>query len=343
MKKTILILAAFCATSVAIAQKNYYVQKNSNAPIIDGVADDIYTYSWSAFQNATNCIQESAACGTTIPATNCTNAMTWASIMDESYLYIFASVQDNNITSEDGVELFFSMDNDRTSKCPDSFPNIYTLNTFRISATNPNNLNIYSHSGMGSILEVAKAQITNCGYNIEFKFSFSEMDFLSKEKNLYNRQIGFDISNNNQLPSGTSKLMWNNCCADRNWIEATNFGTLTLNELITRRSNDLPTNGLGGINICTGTDKITNLVTNISLYPNPATNEANITINALQNDVVTVEVVNALSQKVYSAIQPITAGQTVHSIPTAQLKQGVYTVIISKDNSSTSKILVINK
>ncbi len=105
----------------------------------------------------------------------------------------------------------------------------------------------------------------------------------------------------------------------------------------------MPTNGLGGINICTGTDKITNLVTNISLYPNPATNEANITINALQNDVVTLEVVNALSQKVYSAIQPITAGQTVHSIPTAQLKQGVYTVIISKDNSSTSKILVINK
>lgn len=341
MQKTLFIILTFCVTTLVCAQKNYYVQKSYYAPIIDGKADNVYSYT--IVENATNCIQESYDCGITTPAHNCTNAMQWASVMDEDFLYVFVSVKDNNITSEDGVELFFSMDNDRKSNCPDYFPGAYNANTFRILASNPANVKLSSPNGVGSAVELAMAEIVNCGYNIEFKLSFSEMDFLTGLKPFSGRKIGFDIANNNKLGMNNSQLMWNNCCSNRNWTESTSFGTLTLNELITRRSVDSPKNGFGDINICTTTDKITSLESNMSIYPNPAANEVNVNINALQNEQISVEIVNALSQKVYNRSIAITAGENIHFISTNQLQDGVYTVVIHKDNRSTSKILLIKK
>jgi len=345
MQKTLLIILAVCASSLSYAQKNYNVQKIHTPPIVDGVADELYSYLWtSKVQDITNCIRESLQCEIATPATNCTNMVQWVSAMDEDFLYVFVSVQDNQINKEDGVSLYFAMDNDRTSNCPNNWPRAYNANTFEIVAINPADPKVSSPNGMGAAVEAAKVQLTNCGYNIEFKLSFSEMDFLTGLKPINGRKIGFDISNYNQDGLEKSQLMWNNCCSNRNWTESTNFGTLTFDEgKIYRRSADSPANHLGDINICTGSEKITSLVSHLSIYPNPAANEVQVNIKALQNEQISVEIVNALSQKVYSSSIAITAGENSHLIPTSQLQNGVYTVFIQKDNRSTSKILVINK
>jgi len=335
IKNYIYALALSCATTVAFAQKDVTLGIAGAAPTVDGIMDALYTDPLNMpMQNITNCIVASKACGGIIPATNCVTVAKWTAVYDNAAIYIFASVIDANKEANDKIELFLSMDNDRTSNCPLDWPRAYNANTFQLELNEAalGALKVNSPNGQSSTVESAISVVTATGYDVEVKLIFSEMDFLSGLTPVAGRKIGFDIANNDFVgPTGDDKnqLYWNACCNNRNWTEATNFGIITLGAVVLD-------NGVG-------TNKLTSLINKVSVFPNPAANEVNVKINAKDNDNVNVSIINSLSQKVYTSNEAIGAGENLKTISTANLANGIYTVVISKGNLNTTEMVVINK
>ena len=224
MKTKLFLLAASLWCTQSFGQKVLEIGKSFSEPTIDGVLNES---AWNISNSITNQIAESTECGYSIPATNNTNSATFGAFYDDNYLYVGVQVKDFNILQNDGIELFLSMDNDRTSNCPGNWPRAYNANTFQIiiSAFGA----VSSPNGMVSAVESFKVSLIPGGYVAEIKMPWSEMDFLSGLTVNRGRKIGFDIGVTDEIPNQSrAELMWNNCCANRNWTEATNFGTIQL-------------------------------------------------------------------------------------------------------------------
>ena len=335
IKNYIYALALSCAATVAFAQKDVKIAKlkTGTTVIVDGVADAVYSDALNIpMQSIANCMAGVTDCGLTTPATNCKNVAKWTAVYNEEAIYIFASVVDNNKVAGDKIELFFSMDNDRTSNCPGNWPRAYNANTFQLELNGSAQGAVVpaSPNGMVGAIESVKSVVTATGYDVEVKMIFSEMDFLSGKLPVAGRKIGFDIANNDALVGEEkAQSMWNACCVNRNWTESTSFGTLTLGD-----------QEVAGV---TSTNNLTSLVNKMTVYPNPAAGKVNLRISAVANDNVNIALVNSLSQKMYTSNQTLAAGETTHEINTENLANGIYTVVISKGNLNTTEMVVINK
>jgi hypothetical protein len=79
----------------------------------------------------------------------------------------------------------------------------------------------------------------------------------------------------------------------------------------------------------------------VKLYPNPASTNTNLVVNAKENSAVEVSISNALGQKVSSQKTNLHAGQNSLELPVSNLNAGVYFVNISDGNGSLTKQLVI--
>jgi hypothetical protein len=82
---------------------------------------------------------------------------------------------------------------------------------------------------------------------------------------------------------------------------------------------------------------------NISIFPNPATNETNLKIKADNAGVSNVKVINAIGQTVYTKQITVNPGTSNVKLDTKEFANGVYFVIIESGKNSTSKKLVISK
>lgn len=103
---------------------------------------------------------------------------------------------------------------------------------------------------------------------------------------------------------------------------------------------------LDNINLITTTSVKNNgnLNTVVELYPNPAQNEANVSINTPNAHDVTITMLNSLGQLVTQKSVSLEAGNNVVNFDTKNLASGLYNVVIADKNGNTTvKKLTISK
>ena len=93
----------------------------------------------------------------------------------------------------------------------------------------------------------------------------------------------------------------------------------------------------------TGIKSVSANTNDFSVFPNPATAETNISINAVNNSDVKISVTNALGQVVYNKAHPITAGNNNFQLDCKNLAEGVYLINMECDKNTVTKKLVITK
>ena len=111
-----------------------------------------------------------------------------------------------------------------------------------------------------------------------------------------------------------------------------------LDKLLITTSNAAIT-GLGASTICgTVTGNTTSLAnTGIEVYPNPASDRINIKLGTNQLNVRSIEVVDAVGRTV---TQVSVSKQTTLSIPSSQLKPGVYMIRFKGDTTRTQRLVI---
>jgi len=84
------------------------------------------------------------------------------------------------------------------------------------------------------------------------------------------------------------------------------------------------------------------LVNKLSIYPNPATNNAAIELNLVESNVVFIEVLNTLGQKIFTYTADMSAGLNKVELPVATLNAGLFYVNIKVGNElMTEKLNII--
>jgi hypothetical protein len=82
----------------------------------------------------------------------------------------------------------------------------------------------------------------------------------------------------------------------------------------------------------------------VNLYPNPASNSTNLSIELTQNESVNISVLNAIGQEVYtSKSNNYDAGVNVISLDTQEWAAGVYNINISTAKGSVNQKLTVTK
>jgi hypothetical protein len=96
--------------------------------------------------------------------------------------------------------------------------------------------------------------------------------------------------------------------------------------------------------VFTGIAEVNTTVSNISVYPSPAKNSAALSLDLIQNETITVNVVNTVGQVVYSeSMKDLSAGNHVVNFNTEAWANGIYNVNVSTTNGTTNVKLVIAK
>lgn len=91
----------------------------------------------------------------------------------------------------------------------------------------------------------------------------------------------------------------------------------------------------------TGLNEVANNISNVNVYPNPATSEATINFNMSKAGNVDLQIVNILGQTVYSARIDAVAGANTTKIDVASYKAGMYFyTMIANGQKTTGKISV---
>jgi hypothetical protein len=94
----------------------------------------------------------------------------------------------------------------------------------------------------------------------------------------------------------------------------------------------------------TGIAEVNTTVSNISVYPSPAKNSAALSLDLIQNETITVNVVNTVGQVVYSeSLKDLSAGNHVVNFNTEAWANGIYNVNVSTTNGTTNVKLVVAK
>ncbi|HXB41454.1 MAG TPA: T9SS type A sorting domain-containing protein [Bacteroidia bacterium] len=89
--------------------------------------------------------------------------------------------------------------------------------------------------------------------------------------------------------------------------------------------------------------KTVNNVTNLSVYPNPASSEVNLTVSLIKGENVSVHIYNNLGELVYSDNKNMFAGDNHIVVNSANLANGMYTVTVSAGTAFSTKKLTISK
>lgn len=84
-------------------------------------------------------------------------------------------------------------------------------------------------------------------------------------------------------------------------------------------------------------------IENVSVYPNPAVNAANINIELAQNENVAVTIVNNLGQVVYTEAMSLDAGSHTIKLNTENWAAGLYNINMSTSKGSATQKLTISK
>ncbi len=94
----------------------------------------------------------------------------------------------------------------------------------------------------------------------------------------------------------------------------------------------------------TGINNTNILVTNISLYPNPATNAASLSLDLVQNETLSINVLNTVGQVMYTkTLNNISAGNHIVDFNTENWANGIYNINISSTNGTVNRKLTISK
>ncbi len=93
----------------------------------------------------------------------------------------------------------------------------------------------------------------------------------------------------------------------------------------------------------TGIHATTGNFANLSVYPNPASSDVNITVSLIKSENVTVNIYNSLGALVHSEVKNMQAGDTNVTLSTANLSNGMYSVTVSTGNQISSKKLNVTK
>ncbi|HWY12921.1 MAG TPA: T9SS type A sorting domain-containing protein [Bacteroidia bacterium] len=85
------------------------------------------------------------------------------------------------------------------------------------------------------------------------------------------------------------------------------------------------------------------IVSASDIYPNPSTNNANITVVLIDESPVKIQVFNSLGSLVYNGNEQKLAGKNKLSVDCANFNSGLYFVTVTAGDSKITKRLVINK
>lgn len=245
----VLLSFAYLSKAQTIYQKTVNSSNsNYNSIIIDGNLDESAWYTnFYSLKNQINVGEVNCENNPNVKFPINDNNVSFATFWDEIYLYIGIKVLDDtlisyskedsirisnggssNANNGDALQLFLSMDNNRSSNCPKDLPRSYGVNDFQLIYFLDGQ--ITSPQAMEIAVEYKKANLDG-GYSLEIRLSWAELDFWSGLQPESGRVIGFDIANDDIDAKGQnnqSQLMWNQCCTNRNWIETMNFGKLVL-------------------------------------------------------------------------------------------------------------------
>ncbi|MFT5858786.1 MAG: hypothetical protein ACI865_000874 [Flavobacteriaceae bacterium] len=87
-----------------------------------------------------------------------------------------------------------------------------------------------------------------------------------------------------------------------------------------------------------------NSITSAKIFPNPTTDNAVIAFHSAQTQDVTIQVINALGQVVFTTqMENVEAGRVVYDLDTDLFSNGMYTVMINANNGSISKKLSVQR
>ena len=85
-------------------------------------------------------------------------------------------------------------------------------------------------------------------------------------------------------------------------------------------------------------------IANISVYPSPAKNAASLSLDLLQNESMSVNVVNTIGQVVYTeTLNNLSAGNHIVNLNTENWASGVYSINVSSTNGTSNIKLVVSK
>jgi hypothetical protein len=94
----------------------------------------------------------------------------------------------------------------------------------------------------------------------------------------------------------------------------------------------------------TGINEASTSISAVSLFPNPTKNNTTLTIDLVQNETISISVMDVMGRAVYTEnMHEAGAGNHVVQLNTENWANGVYNVNISSSSSTTSRKLVISK
>lgn len=97
-------------------------------------------------------------------------------------------------------------------------------------------------------------------------------------------------------------------------------------------------------NMLAGVNENKSAIENVSdIYPNPSTNNANITVVLAQESSVKVQVFNSLGSLVYNGNEQQLIGKNKMNIDCTNFNSGLYFITVTAGNSKVTKRLVVNK
>jgi hypothetical protein len=82
---------------------------------------------------------------------------------------------------------------------------------------------------------------------------------------------------------------------------------------------------------------------NVKIFPNPATTELNVEINAIRNTSVEVDVLNVLGQSVLRRQFELNQGSSIYTLPVHDLEEGLYIIQLRSEEDTLMKKVVIEK
>lgn len=96
--------------------------------------------------------------------------------------------------------------------------------------------------------------------------------------------------------------------------------------------------------VSAGLQQISSTVSNVSVYPSPAKNSASISLDLVQNENISINIVNAVGQNVYSqSLNNLSAGNHTINLNTENWANGIYNISIGTQNGTANQKLIIAK
>lgn len=88
--------------------------------------------------------------------------------------------------------------------------------------------------------------------------------------------------------------------------------------------------------------KEANSLSDVVVYPNPASTNATVKVNSANNGMATIIVYNALGQEVFTTSEKISGGINTFELNTAVLANGLYTISVNTENGKSVQKLTVN-